>query len=75
MSSTVSKSSEKDDHELSRTEKDNSFSTGAGRKAVEVGKPDRQKPCASNGSESELPKQKDGEEEDTGKSEICQKSE
>ena len=43
MSSTVSKSARKDDHQLTRQEKDDSFSTGAGRRAVEVSKPDRQK--------------------------------
>ncbi|HEY9681107.1 MAG TPA: hypothetical protein V6C86_05960 [Oculatellaceae cyanobacterium] len=48
MSSTVSKSAKIDDHELTREEKDDSFSTGAGRMAIEVSKPDRHKPCAEN---------------------------
>ncbi|HEY9760730.1 MAG TPA: hypothetical protein V6C97_36575 [Oculatellaceae cyanobacterium] len=48
MSSTVSKSAKIDDHELTRAEKDDSFSTGAGRMAVEVSKPDRHRACVEN---------------------------
>ena len=41
MSSIVSQSPKPDDHILSRQEKDDSYSTGAGRKATEKPKPDR----------------------------------
>ncbi len=40
MSSTVSKSPKPDDHIPSRVEKDDSYSTGAGRKCTEKPKPD-----------------------------------
>jgi hypothetical protein len=50
MSTTVSRSPKPEDEVPSREERDDSYSTGAGKKAVEVPKPDRDRSTSSANS-------------------------
>jgi hypothetical protein len=50
MSTTVSKSPKPEDKVPSRKERDDSYSTGAGKKAVEVPKSDRDRSTSSKNS-------------------------
>ena len=74
MTATVSKSPKPDNHELSRQERDNSYSTGAGRKAVEKPKIDGSKEsnCDSEKETLKPPIGLDNETKGDNEAKCCQ---